>query len=187
MVYISIGVLGFLAFIGFDICSLRQKRYSKYLFGTFGLLFIIGSTVMIVRMEEIIVVHSWIRMISYIAALVFFALLIYSVFVEVGKNTYEYNAKPCLVTDGTYSLVRHPGVIWFLFVYMFAALAFESQLLFHAGLVWSLVNGVYTYTQEKYVLYKLFVEYDEYQKTTPMFIPNITSIKKFIASENWRK
>ena len=187
MVYIALGLVGFLAFIGFDIASLHQRSYCKYLFGTIGLLLIIGSTIMIIGIEETIVIHIWIRMVSFIFALVFLTLLIYSVFIEVGKNTYEYNAKPSLVTDGTYSLVRHPGVIWFLVAYLFAAVAFESQLLLHAGLVWSLTNSIYTYIQEKYVLYKLFGDYNEYKKTTPMFIPNITSIKKFIASENWRK
>jgi protein-S-isoprenylcysteine O-methyltransferase Ste14 len=187
MVYISLGVLGFIAFMVFDIASLNQKCCSKYFFGAIGLLLIVISTVMIIQMKENIVLNNWIRMGSYILALIFLSLLIYSVFVEVGKNTYEYNAKPCLVTDGTYSLVRHPGVLWFVFTYLFAALAFESQMLLYAGLVWSVVDGLYTYIQEKYVLYKLFGNYTEYKKTTPMFIPNITSMKKFIASENWRK
>lgn len=187
MLYITLGVIGFLAFIGFDLASLHDKCICKYLFGASGLTLIMGSTVIIIITGETTELHQAINIISYILSLVFLALLIYSVFVEVGKNTYEYNAKPSLVTDGTYSLVRHPGVIWFFFTFLFAALAFQSQTLLHACLIWSSVNTLYTYLQEKYVLYNLFHDYNEYQESTPMFIPNVTSIRKFIASENWRK
>ncbi len=187
MIYITIGAFAFIAFVGFDLASLHDKCKCKYLFGLSGLILLGYSTFEIISINETVEINNTINMVSYIISLIFLALLVYSVFVEVGKNTYEYNAKPSLVTDGTYSLVRHPGVIWFFFAYLFFALALESQMLLHACIVWSLVNGLYTYLQEKYILYNLFHDYNEYQKTTPMFIPNITSIKKFIAHENWRK
>lgn len=187
MLYIILGVCAFIGFITFDLASLHEHVVLKYVSGVVGVGILIYSTVMIVRSGDVFVFGDVLSAISYLFALVFLSLLIYSVFIEVGSNTYEVNAKPALVTDGTYSLVRHPGVIWFFLTFLFSALAFGSLLLLHAAIVWSTINLIYTYMQEKYILYRIFHNYDDYKETTPMFIPNITSFKKFFTSENWRK
>ena len=115
------------------------------------------------------------------------ALLIYSVFIEVGGNTYKKFAEPQLVTDGTYSLVRHPGVIWLFLAYFFLAIFNENSYLLVTAITWTFANTIYVIIQEKYVLVRLFPNYDEYIKTTPMVIPNYISMKKFITTKNWRK
>ena len=187
MEYIFLGILGFGFFLGFDICSFLQRNKCKYVFGIIGLAFLLIPTTLIISQNTTVIFEESLSFFAYIVSLIFFALLIYSVFVEVGKNNYEFSAKPKLVTDGTYSLVRHPGVIWFLFTYLFASIAFESWILFYASISWTVVNILYTIIQEKLILYKVFQEYKDYIRSTPMFIPNITSIKRFITLDNWRK
>ena len=103
-------------------------------------------------------------------------------------NTYQKKfAEPQLVTDGTYSLVRHPGVIWLFLAYFFLAIFNENSYLLVTAITWTFANTIYVIIQEKYVLVRLFPNYDEYIKTTPMVIPNYISMKKFITTKNWRK
>lgn len=187
MLYVIIGVIGFVFLLMFDIFSLRNQIIGKYFFAFFGLGLIIFSTVQISSMPSDLSLPFLITFSSLILALLFFILLIYSVFIEVGLNTYEKIAEPELVTNGTYTLVRHPGVIWLFLTYFFGSLFFGNSHLMFTTFIWTMVNTFYIIAQERYILKKLFVDYDKYIMTTPMVIPNINSIKKFITTKNWRK
>lgn len=187
MLYIILGSISFLLFLAFDYCSFYEKNILKYMCGILGLILLLNSTILILSNDGSLNLNSMFQLTTYILSLIFFALLVYSVFIEIGKNNYEMEAKPQLVVDGTYSLVRHPGVLWFLFTYVFLSLAFHSRFLLAAAIVWSIINVIYTYIQEKRLLYRVFNNYDSYKKTTPMFVPNITSMKRFITLNNWRK
>jgi protein-S-isoprenylcysteine O-methyltransferase Ste14 len=108
------------------------------------------------------------------------------VFIEVGLQTYDAEATHRLVTDGTYSLVRHPGVIWLFLTYVFAALYFTNYWLLVTAFVWTLVNTMYIVLQERLILRKLFHNYDTYIASTPMVIPSIRSMRRFMTLHNWR-
>lgn len=187
MIYVILGALGFVFLMLFDYSSMKNHITRKYVFGLLGIGLLTSNTLFII-LEPTTISFSYVeKYSSLVLAIIFLALLIYSVFIEVGSNTYEKMAKPELITTGTYKLVRHPGVIWFFFTYLFASFYFENSLLFIAAIVWGLFNTIYTYFQEKLILVRIFDNYNDYIGTTPMFIPNITSFKKFMASENWRK
>lgn len=187
MIYIVAGSLSFLMFLLFDYSQLNNRNIVKYVFGIIGLLILMSATILILIEDSVFEFHSFSKIAFLTLSLIFFALLVYSVFIEIGKNNYVKEAKPKLVTCGTYALTRHPGILWFLFMYGFLSLATSSTLLFYAAIIWSIINIVYTYFQETNILYKVFDEYSEYKKNTPMFVPNITSIRRFMTLENWRK
>ena len=187
MVYIIVGIMGFVSLLVFDLMSMKNLAFSKYLFAFLGLGLIGFSTIMIAKMERDVLINDIFQIVCLLLAIVFLALLIYSVFIEVGGNTYQKIAKPELVTDGTYSLVRHPGVIWLFLTYLFAAIFFENSVLIITAFTWTIVNAIYIVIQEKLIFTRLFSNYDEYIKATPMLIPNITSMKKFVTTKNWRK
>lgn len=187
MLFIIIGIFGFISLLIFDFMSLSNKVFEKYFFAFLGLGLIGFSTFQLMGLESDFLVGDFLQYISLLLALLFMALLIYSVFIEVGGNTYQKFAEPQLVTDGTYSLVRHPGVIWLFLAYFFLAMYTENSYLLYTSFIWTFVNTLYVVLQEKYILTKLFPTYDEYVKTTPMVIPNHISLKKFITTKNWRK
>lgn len=187
MWYTMLGVLGFVSFLIFDLLSYRQHILGKYLFLLSGLFLIVYSSVLIVQTETTILLHPIVHMISLVLAIGFTILLVYSVFIEVGLNTYQATAEPHLVTNGTYSLVRHPGVIWLFLAYAFAALYFGNVWLLITAIIWTLTNTIYIIVQERVILTKLFRNYDRYIQTTPMIIPTITSMKRFLTLQNWRK
>ena len=120
---------------------------------------------------------SSLRITSGFLTSIFFALLVYSVLIEVNLNKKKADK---LITSGTYALTRHPGVLWLLFYYIFGALLFANIELLIAGIVWSIANIFYVYLQEKLVFHKIFNNYDLYAITTPMLLPNIKSAKKCI-------
>ena len=152
-----------------------------------GLGLIIYSTFSLIGFNGDLLMNSFVRGFSLLFAVVFMALLIYSVFIEVGSNTYQKIAEPSLVTNGTYSLVRHPGVIWLFLACLFLALFNQNAYILLSAFIWTVVNTMYVIIQEKYILVKIFPNYVDYIKTTPMVIPNYYSLKKFITIQNWRK
>lgn len=187
MLFVGIGVFGFLSLLLFDFMSIKDRIFVKYLFAILGLGLIVFSTIELLNFKSDFDISSTIQIISLVLAIIFMMLLIYSVFIEVGGNTYKKIAEPQLVTNGTYSLVRHPGVIWLFLTIFFLALYSENVYLLISAITWTFVNTIYVVIQEKYIFIRLFPTYDDYMKTTPMIIPNYRSIKKFITIKNWRK
>ena len=90
MMYLGLGILGFVLLLLFDICSLCEKGLVKYFFGIGGFSLIIVSSISLARISSDITVLFPLRVVALIFAVLSVLLLIYSVFIEVGKNTYQY-------------------------------------------------------------------------------------------------
>jgi len=187
MISIVIGIFGFIFLLLFDLCLLLKKSTLKYIFGISGLFLIFGSTVSILSLSSELNIYLPLRIFFGVLMLLFLILLIYSVFLEVGIESYSYENKNTLVTTGTYTLSRHPGVLWFLLLFVSAFLVFQNYYLLYAGLIWTAANIIYVYFQEKFIFKKLFIDYSNYIQTTPMLIPTYESIGRFMTSKNWRK
>ena len=186
--YLITGVIGFILLLIFDVLSLSKKNILKYVFGISGFFMIFGSSVLIIKnYSYFLQIDNSYRFISLFFALASFILLIYSVFFEVGKKTYVLENEHFLVTNGTYALTRHPGVLWMLLLYIFGAIFFQNLLAIYAALIWTLANIVYVSIQERFIFHKIFEDYDKYRESTPMILPNIESIEKFITTKNWRR
>ncbi len=187
MIYLGLGICGFILLLLFDICSLTEKSVIKYFFGVSGFGLIIISSGFLLRINSDITFSFSFRVFSLTIAILSLLLLIYSVFIEVGKATYQYKNENMLVTTGTYALSRHPGVLWFLFVYLFGAIYFQNSFVLYAGLIWTSINILYVYIQERFIFTKLFDNYGSYIRTTPMILPSYQSIEKCFTTLNWRK
>jgi len=187
MIYLGLGVFGFILLLLFDICSLTEKSIIKYFFAISGFGLIIISSAFLLRLNSDITFSFSIRIFSLTIAILSLLLLIYSVFIEVGKNTYQYKNESKLITTGTYALSRHPGVLWFLFVYLFGAVYFQNYFILYAGLIWTGINIIYVSIQERFIFTKLFDNYGSYIETTPMFLPSSKSLERCITTLNWRK
>ena len=186
--YLITGVIGFILLLIFDVLSLSKKNILKYVFGISGFFMIFGSSVLIIKnYSYFLQIDNSYRFISLFFVLASFILLIYSVFIEVGKKTYVLENEHFLVTNGTYALTRHPGVLWMLLLYIFGAIFFQNLLAIYAALIWTLANIVYVSIQERFIFHKIFEDYDKYRESTPMILPNIESIEKFITTKNWRR
>jgi protein-S-isoprenylcysteine O-methyltransferase Ste14 len=111
-------------------------------------------------------------------------LLIYSLFLELPfVKTYggaKYSSD--LVDTGTYALCRHPGVLWFGLMFFFYFLATGAVLMIPAGIIWTGLDVVHVYIEDRYFFPRMFSDYKIYSESTPMLIPNRESIRRCIAT-----
>ena len=110
-------------------------------------------------------------------------LLVYSLFLELPlAKTYSSPDRPHdLVTTGTYALVRHPTVLWYLFVLSSLLLISRSWLLVAAAPLWALLDLSWAVLQERSLLARAPVDYKEYQQRTPFLVPTMRSFKECLA------
>ncbi len=184
MIYIVLGGISFVFFYMFDAFNIKGKTSLKITFGITGLITFIYSSYKVAFLGYRIYFNSAIRLISALLFLVFLFLLFYSLFLELPfKKTYgakDYNDG--LITTGTYALCRHPGVLWFFFMFIFLFFYTGCIFLLIAGLIWTSFDVLYVYLQEKYFFQEMFKGYKHYKTHTPMLIPNIKSIKECLTT-----
>lgn len=188
MEYIFIGLFGFIAMFLFDMFSMKSYITLKYLFGFSGIAIITVCTTLIILTEGDYSFSNSVKVGNFLFLVINSLLLVYSVFLEVGlKTTYSTDATPKLVTNGTYALTRHPGVLWLFLIFVNLFFVFGNSLILYTGITWSIMNIVYVIFQEKYIFKNIFQDYHLYQINTPMIIPNVKSIRTTIKKDNWRK
>lgn len=182
MNYIIFGSLSFVFFYLFDYLNDKGRQSIKIISGLAGFIMIIYGTMGITFLGGSLPEGDGFTWLYLILALFFLLCLFYSLFLELPfSKTYggkEFHTG--LVNTGTYSLCRHPGVLWFFLMYFFYGLYLGSAILLLACFIWTCLDVIYVILQEKYFFVKNFSDYGEYQKSTPMLIPNIESIKNFI-------
>lgn len=174
MLFIGLGILGFGLLLVSDLCGIRKENKFcsfKYVAAFTGTFFIFISSIVILTMDYRFDLSWTYRIISLLFTVLFLLLMIYSIVIEVSKN----NQDKKLVTTGTYSLTRHPGVLWLFLYYMFGGIFFTNYMILMAGIIWTLVNILYVYLQEVLVFKYIFDNYHEYKDTTPMIVPNKSS------------
>lgn len=183
--YVLIGLLGFVFMAGAE-----WTTYKKIPFLKPALWFLM------IPVFSYAIVMSWIdtarfdlphivSTVAWVSLLFFFGLFIYSLYVEMPlKRTYIDSPQATkVVTDGTYSLCRHPAALWFGAWVASAALASRSVTLAVAAPVWIAAYIICMFWEEKLCLRGDFGDdYKRYQEVTPMLIPNPASISRF-----WKK
>ena len=109
-------------------------------------------------------------------------LLMYSLFVNLPfRKTYiATGVSDRLITTGLYALVRHPGVMWFVLFVLSLVLISKSTLLLLASPIFILLDVVLVIVQDKYFFIRMFDNYKQYQRKTPMLVPNRQSLNTFI-------
>lgn len=183
MIYIALGVLGFIVLFFFDLFALKGIPAIKTLiwFAGYGLIAYAMNT-MIIKGTRIDF-PPFLRIIGMILAGLFAVLLLYSLLIEIPfKRTYiQKGAGDVLVTTGTYALVRHPGVLWLVACLVGMFLATGTKLLLAAIPVWGFIDIIYVFIQDRYYFPRQFGKaYDDYRRSVPMLIPTIKSIRQCI-------
>lgn len=184
MVYIFLGSMAFILFFLFDYYNMRNFNFQKHITGIAAIGIFIYSSVMSITQSEAIEFPMVIQLASTVLFIIAAALLIYSLFLELPfKATYaDNNYNSFLVSTGTYALCRHPGVLWLFFSLTFLFFMTGSVIIGFAALVWTSIDILYVYLQERVFFCKMFLGYNVYQMTTPMLLPNKRSISKCVRS-----
>ena len=180
--YLLIGLLGFAFMAGADWATYKKIPFLKPVLWF-----------LIIPVFSYAIVMAWIdttrfdlphivSTVAWVPLLFFFGLFIYSLYVEIPlKRTYIDSPQPTkVVTDGTYSLCRHPAALWFGVWVASAVLASRSVTLAVAAPVWiAAYIGCMFWEERLSCLGDFGDDYKRYQETTPMLIPTLTSISRF--------
>jgi protein-S-isoprenylcysteine O-methyltransferase Ste14 len=176
VLWICIGITAFLVMLASDFLGLGKLHLLQSIVFYFGILILILAAVAIITLEINMSTSIGLTIVYALLTLFFLILTVYSVAIEVHSSTDEYT----LVTNGTYTLSRHPGVLWLFLAFVCSSLLFGSSSLLYAGYTWTLVNIVYVIVQELCIFKKIFKGYHEYTKETPMIFPTIYSVTKWV-------
>ncbi len=181
---ISCGLAGFVLMFCFDWLTATRPGAARGLLGLAGLALVAAATgILFILGSEARRLESAGGIVFSLLGLAFFALLAWSLFFELPKETYAGKDPRHLVVDtGTWALCRHPGVLWFAFGYAFLALASGSAGFALAALVWTAADIAYVILQERYIFGKIFADYGRYASTTPMLIPTRASILRCLGT-----
>ena len=183
---IVLGTISFLLYAVYDLeqggaISHRFHKITKCFF-TIGSVFLVAATMMLLwEMDLLQMKYGMKRIIFLLFAIIFFGLLIYTLFFALPfEETYVMQEAHKTYDKKMYALCRHPGVLWFAGVYFCLWLAFGTELLLVMAVWFSLLNFCYVVLQDYYTFPRVFFDYGEYQKRVPFLIPNGKSLKRCI-------
>jgi len=178
MGYIIIGVLGFLVAHLFDVVSLKRIPGAKQGVGIAVGALIGYATLMACLESERLALPIWLTWLGWALLSVSVPLLVYSLFVNLPfRKTYVApGVGDRLIRTGTYALVRHPGVFWYALLLVSLILVSRSELLLIASPIWLAMDILHVIIQDKFFFGKMFKDYEDYRRETPMLIPSRRSI-----------
>lgn len=176
MHYSIIGILGYMLFYIYDINQI--KKINNKLKATFQLgliLQIIGTIGIITDNRE----YLKLSILGVTISLIGFIFLIYALFFALPfKETYiKVSEKRKVYNRGIYAMSRHPGVLFYIILYLGLGIMQPTAVIIGTYTIWCLLNIGYIIMQDLWTFPRTFVDYSEYRKNTPFLIPTLKSIK----------
>lgn len=189
MIAVLAGVASFLVAFTFDIFAIKSVRGVKpmvvFLVVALHAYAIYAACWGVSRFE----VPGYVSLLGWATLPIWGLLLLYSLVLELppGQTYARPGVGDRLVTTGTYALTRHPGVIWYILALGSLLLACHSRVLLVAVPIWAALDVLHVTVQDKFFFSRMFPEYKEYQKKTPMLIPTLGSISACIRTVRARR
>lgn len=183
MIFILTGCLAFAFFYIFDLNKTRFFNKSLNISFAAGTVLLAASTAGILlgnyQADEVVFPLKLLFGSLSAASLL---MLLYTLFSALPfAVTYaEAGRENSVVDGGMYALCRHPGVIWFFFFYLFLWLASGRMMMMWAGLIWTIMDIILVYVEDRWFFPAAFNGYEQYKSKVPFLIPNPASIKKCI-------
>ncbi|MDO4176533.1 MAG: hypothetical protein Q4D99_03530 [Bacillota bacterium] len=178
-----VGILAFLLCFLHDCNDWKfRKKYLNFCF-PLGAAFIAVSSIWMCIPLGVGPVHAvWLRIILGILGIAFAWAEVYSLFFSFNtKDAYiEYwdEERRTVNTTRMYALCRHPGVLFFVLLFIILWLCIGMDF---PGMVMLCVLNVLLAAFEDLIVFpKVFRGYEEYKETTPFLVPNCKSISHCI-------
>ncbi len=167
----------------YDLAALRGAGRLKHLVALMGLTLLAVGFVTIATGGESFGLLPVFRVAGLALCVVFGALLVYSLLVELpfGTTYKRAGAPESLITTGTYALCRHPGVLWFIGGVAGFALVVDTRAALAAVPVWGGLDIAYAFLQDRYYFPRIFGSaYRDYQRTVPFLVPTRRSLRRCV-------
>lgn len=179
VIFIATGCLAFICFGIFDLNKIKFMDKNINFLVILGSLILVLSTIAIIVSDFSAKISTTLERAGFLLAILALLLLIYTIFGAIPfKKTYLNTQKGnTVVNTGMYALCRHPGVIWFFLFYLLLGLAFSNKVMLTATLVWTSLDIVYVYIQDRWIFPIMLEGYYAYKKQVPFLIPDIASFR----------
>jgi protein-S-isoprenylcysteine O-methyltransferase Ste14 len=185
MIYIGIGVIGFVVIHLFDLVSIKKIPFGvKPLTWVAGFAILFYSLYRLCLQSNTLPIPLWLTWVGWFLLGVSVLMITFALFINLPfRKTYvSTGVGDKLVKTGLYALVRHPGVYWVASFFFSLVFISKSSLMLIAAPIFVVLNTALVIFQDRYFFVRMFEGYEQYQRETPMFIPNQRSIKAFINS-----
>ena len=184
MAYLWLGIVGFLVGYSTELPAMNKVGSFKLAawLASFGLL--IGAMVMVCLDTSRLIVPAWLTFVGWVFLPLASLMMLYTLVIELPfRQTFAgIPMGTGLVTTGTYALVRHPTVLWYVLILVSLLLATRSSVLLVAMPIWVAMDVAWVLLQEKFSLARNFPNYAAYAQTTPCLVPNRRSLSNFLNS-----
>ena len=185
MIYIGIGIFGFIVIHLFDLVSIKRIPFgAKPVIWTAGFAILIFSLIKLSLQSNTLSIPVSLTWVGWFLLAFSLMMIAFALFINLPfRKTYvSTGVGDKLIKTGLYALVRHPGVYWVTSFFFSLVLISKSHLMLIAVPIFVVLNTALVIVQDKYFLPKMFEGYDKYQKETPMLVPNKRSMKACINS-----
>jgi len=184
MIYIAIGGLGFLVINLLGIVSIKRIPGLKPITMLVGNGLLVFVIIMLCLSPDKLMLPIWSTWLGWCLLPISISMLIFSLFINLplSKTYFTIGVGDKLVTSGLYALVRHPWLHWLILLLVALILASRSSLMLIAASIWICLDIALVAIQDRFFLGKMFADYNDYRRRTPMLIPNRRSLSAFIDS-----
>ncbi len=183
MLYIALGAFSFLLGYLHDLAEVRKRVIAKKILGPLSFILFVLSLVMLCTRSPRLILPEFVSIAAWPFFGIFALLFSYSVFLELQINrALAAGKEKKLVTTGTYALTRHPSALWSVLAIGFLVLASKSAYLLLAFPLWSVMELIWVWLQDRYILPSIYQDYIQYRIKTPMLIPTKESVKQCLAT-----
>lgn len=185
MVYIGIGIFGFIVIHLFDLVSLKRIPFGvKPIVWTAGFAILFFSLINMCLQSNTLPLPDSMTWVGWFLLAVSLMMITFALFINLPfRKTYvDTGVGDKLIKTGLYALVRHPGVYWVALFFFSLVFISKSHFMLIAAPIFVVLNTALVIVQDKYFFLKMFEDYDKYQKETPMLVPNKRSMKACINS-----
>jgi protein-S-isoprenylcysteine O-methyltransferase Ste14 len=184
MIYIVLGIVGFLTLHLLDIFSIKRIPGLKPLTMLVGNGLLVFAIIRLCLSPDKLALPAWSSWLGWVLLPISLSMLIYSLYIKLpfGKSYVTNGVGDKLITSGLYALVRHPWVHWLTLLLVALILVSQSRAMLIAAPIWLLLDIGLVAIQDRFFLGRMFAGYDNYRRQTPMLIPNRRSLSAFINS-----
>ncbi len=174
-----LGVFAFIFFFLSDVNDCKFKKKALAACFPLGALMLSAATV-VSCVKNASPFSTVVKTAAIITGVIFFVLMIWALFfsMPVGDAYIERNEGRRVNTNGLYALCRHPGVLFFIPLYI--CISFAFGLPFYEAAAYSVLNILLIVFEDIYVFPRVLCGYNEYKTNTPFLFPNKRGIKRFL-------
>lgn len=190
MLALILGLAGFGLYLLYDINSFtRRSRLLHPAFAVGTGLIAAGTVLSFLDALRHGAFSGFADALGLLLGLLAFAALLYCLFFALPfTQTYAAPAPGAAArppyTRRLYALCRHPGVLCFWAMELCWGLAALPSEFLRCGLLFSVLNTLYAWFQDRVTFPKTFSNYEAYRALAPFLIPNARSIRRAI--QTWR-